>query len=158
MDSHLTNSHWTSGCNGPIHSGMRPGVSPNGTLCMRACSTLSPPGDLVLHKSTARQRVVRLQIIVVYTTAREAIPQPTPQPNTSKEIRTCLLIRACDPCRTQTFFLTTVGTRVSPIPLHFFACLSLMSNRRGQESRKGSYLHRRDSRRARSLTTVSFPS
>ena len=95
-------------------------------------STLSPPGDLVLHKSTARQRVIGLQIIVVYTLAREVIPQPTPQPKPSKEIRTCLLIRASEPCRTQTFFSRSsfwLVTRVSPVRLLFpFACLSLMSN------------------------------
>ena len=46
-------------------------------------STLAPPGDLVLHNSIAWQRVIGLQIIVVHTSAREVIPQPTPQPSLS---------------------------------------------------------------------------
>jgi len=37
------------------------------------------------------------------TKAREVIPQPTPQPNTSKETRRCWQ-RAVGPCPAQTFF------------------------------------------------------
>jgi hypothetical protein len=60
-----------------ITAGMHAGVSLNGLTQTCASSRRSPPGDLVLHLSIARQRAVGLQIIeVIMIKAREEIPQP----------------------------------------------------------------------------------
>lgn len=103
-----------------------------------AGSKLAPPGDLVAHLIHCMATSNRIAHNCSAPKAREVIPQPTLQPNTSKETRRCWR-RARGPCPVQTFlffffFVQLLYDQASGLdreqaPFRFFsiACLSVKS-------------------------------
>ena len=112
----LTSTHlWSSGCNGPLSTGMHVGVHVTDKSNVRWFKAF-PSGQFGSATSYTRQLELGVQIIKVHSRVREVIPQPRLWPALSSETRSRLQfvhwIRAsCKP------FLFNVPNMVFPNPL-----------------------------------------